>query len=182
VVVGEPASLGTLLELGNCTLDILRLLINRPPGQTITPVAAKATTGYEKPLDVREAVSATKQTLETVLTYALTQMVMWLSKPEFDAKSGGGIGNADMDMDEPLPEQKGLESLSGKERRGQRRATVSMADRLRRGMTGEMATDLQTLLDKAKPVMEQGQKLVGGDDVDIMSILSYFLKEHVLAS
>jgi nuclear pore complex protein Nup188 len=107
-------------------------------------------------------------------------MVMWLSKPEFDAKSGGGIGNADMDTDEPLPEQKGLES--GKERRGQRRATVSMADRLRRGITGEMATDLQTLLEKAKPVVEKGQKLVGGDDVDIMDILSYFLKEHVLAS
>lgn len=181
VAVGEPASLGTLFELGNCTLDILRLLIDRPPGQTITPAAAKAATGYEKPLDVREAVSATKQTLETVLMYAVTQMVMWLSKPEFEAKSGG-VGGADMDADEPLPEQRGLESLSGKERRGQRRATVSMADRLRRGMTGEMATDLQTLLEKAKPVIEKGQKLVGGDDVDIVDILSYFLKEHILAS
>lgn len=179
--MGEPASLGTLFELGNCTLDILRLLIDRPPGQAITPMAAKATTGYEKPLDVREAVSATKQTLETVLTYALTQMAMWLSKPEFDAKSGG-FGGADMDTDEPPQEQKGLESLSGKERRGQRRATVSMADRLRRGMTGEMATDLQTLLEKTKPVIEKGQKLVGGDDVDIMDILSHFLKEHILAS
>lgn len=180
-MVGEPASLGTLFELGNCTLDILRLLIDRPPGQTITPVAAKATTGYEKPLDVREAVSATKQTLETVLTYAVTQMAMWLSKPEFDAKSGG-TGGADMDTDEPQPEQKALESLSGKERRGQRRATVSMADRLRRGMTGEMATDLQTLLEKTKPVMEKGQKLVGGDDVDIMGALLHFLKEHIIAS
>ena len=181
MVVGEPASLGTLFELGNCTLDILRLLIDRPPGQAITPMAPKATTGYEKPLDVLEAVLATKQTLETVLTYALTQMAMWLSKPEFDAKSGG-FGSADMDTDEPLPEQKGLESLSGKERRGQRRATVSMADRLRRGMTGEMATDLQTLLEKTKPIIEKGQKLVGGDDVDIMGILSHFLKEHILAS
>ena len=180
-MVGEPASLGTLFELGNCTLDILRLLIDRPPGQTITPAAAKVTTGYEKPLDVREAVSATKQTLETVLTYAVTQMAMWLSKPEFDAKSGG-VGSVDMDMDEPLQEQKGLEILGGKERRGQRRATVSMADRLRRGMTGEMATDLQTLLEKAKPVVEKGQKLVGGDDVDIMGILSHFLKDHILAS
>ena len=160
-------------------MDILRLLIDRPPGQTITPAAAKATTGYEKPLDVQEAVSATKQTLETVLTYALTQMAMWLSKPEFDAKSGG-VGSADMDMDEPQPEQKGLESLSGKERRGQRRATVSMADRLRRGMTGEMAADLQTLLEKTKPVIEKGQDLVGGDDVDIVDILSRFLKEHIL--
>lgn len=179
--MGEPASLGTLFELGNCALDILRLLIDRPPGQTITPVAAKVTTGYEKPLDVREAVSATKQTLETVLTYALTQMAMWLSKPEFDAKAGG-FGGADMDTDEPLPEQKGLESLSGKERRGQRRATVSMADRLKRGMTGEMATDLQTLLEKTKPVIEKSQRLVGGDDIDIMGILSHFLKEHILAS
>jgi len=180
-VVGEPASLGTLFELGNCTLDILRLLIDRPPGQTITPAAAKATTGYEKPLDVREAVSATKQTLEAVLTYAVTQMTMWLSKPEFDAKSGA-VGSVDMDVEEPLPEQKGLESLSGKERRSQRRATVSMADRLRRGMTGEMATDLQTLLEKTKPVMEKAQKVVGGDDVEIMGVLSHFLKEHVLAS
>lgn len=178
--MGEPASLGTLFELGNCTLDILRLLIDRPPGQTITPAAAKATTGYEKPLDVREAVSATKQTLETTLMYAVTQMVMWLSKPEFDTKSGG-VGGTDMDADEPLPEQKSLESLGGKERRGQRRTTVSMADRLRRGMTGEMATDLQTLLEKTKPVMEKAQKLVG-DDVEIMAVLSYFLKEHILAT
>lgn len=180
-MLGEPASLGTLFELGNCTLDILRLLIDRPAGQTITPAAAKATTGYEKPLDVREAVSATKQTLETVLMYAVTQMAMWLSKPEFDAKSGVA-GNADMDTDEPLSEQKGLESLSGKERRGQRRATVSMADRLRRGMTGEMATDLQTLLEKTKSVMEKAQKLVGEDNVDIVAILSHFLKEHILAT
>lgn len=178
--MGEPASLGTLFELGNCTLDILRLLIDRPPGQTITPAAAKATTGYEQPLDVREAVSATKQTLETALMYAVTQMVMWLSKPEFDAKSGGVV-SAEMDADEPLPEQKGLESLSGKERRGQRRATVSMADRLRRGITGEMATDLQTLLEKTKPVMEKARKLVG-DDADIVIILSHFLKEHILAT
>lgn len=171
--------MGTLFELGNCTLDILRLLIDRPPGQTITP-AAKATTGYERPLDVREAVSSTKQTLETVLVYAVTQMAMWLSKPEFDAKSGG-VGSAEMDTDEPSPEQKGLDSLSGKERRGQRRATVSMADRLRRGMTGEMATDLQTLLEKTKPVMEKAQKFAG-EDTDIIAILSHFLKEHILAA
>lgn len=178
--MGEPASLGTLFELGNCTLDILRLLVDRPPGQTITPAAAKITTGYEKPLDVREAVSATKQTLETALMYAVTQMAMWLSKPEFEVKSGG-IGSGDMETDEPLPEQKGLESLGGKERRGQRRATVSMADRLRRGMRGEMATDLQTLLEKTKPVMEKAHKLVGGD-TDIIAVLSHFLKEHVLAT
>lgn len=178
--MGEPASLGTLFELGNCTLDILRLLTDRHPGQTITPAAAKITTGYEKPLDVREAVSATKQTLETALMYAVTQMVMWLSKPEFDIKSGG-VGSADMDTDEPVPEQKGLESMSGKERRGQRRATVSMADRLRRGMTGEMATDLQTLLEKTKPVMEKAQRLVE-DDADIIDVLLHFLKEHILTT
>ena len=113
--------------------------------------------------------------------YAVTQMTMWLSKPEFDAKSGG-IGSADMDTDDLPQEQKGLESLSGKERRGQRRTTVSMADRLRRGMTGEMASDLQTLLEKTKPVVEKARKLVGGDDVDVMAILSHFLKEHILTT
>ncbi|KAG2088372.1 uncharacterized protein F5147DRAFT_781009 [Suillus discolor] len=35
VVPGKPASLGTLLELVNCTLNVLRHLVDRPAGQAI---------------------------------------------------------------------------------------------------------------------------------------------------
>ncbi|KJA28250.1 hypothetical protein HYPSUDRAFT_197752 [Hypholoma sublateritium FD-334 SS-4] len=54
VVLGEPASLGTLLELGNRTLDILRNLVQRPPGQSITDPSALLGS-YTTALPIRDA-------------------------------------------------------------------------------------------------------------------------------
>ncbi|KAI0751168.1 nucleoporin subcomplex protein binding to Pom34-domain-containing protein [Daedaleopsis nitida] len=87
VVLGEPASLGTLLELGNCSLDILRLLVDRPPTQALTPA-----TSTEKALDVRDTVAVTRKNLEAALLYAVTQLAMWLSKPEFEMSPNEGMG------------------------------------------------------------------------------------------
>ena len=54
-MLGEPASLGTLLELGNRTLDILRNLVHRPPGQSITDPAGLSCS-YTTPLGVKQGV------------------------------------------------------------------------------------------------------------------------------
>lgn len=178
--------MGTLLELGNCTLDILRLLIDRPAGQAITPANVKPTAGlYEKPLDVRDAVSVTRQNLEVVCVYAVTQLAMWLSKPEYDANSTSAANEMDTD-DQTSDHPKAIENVGGaKDRRGngnRRVSSTSLADRLRRGMTGEMASDLQTLLVKAKPAIAKSEVILGTKDaIDILQILSHFLQDRILA-
>ena len=57
VVLDEPASIGTLLELKNCTLDVLWNLVNHPAGQTIIPLPSPLS--HKKPLDVKEGIITT---------------------------------------------------------------------------------------------------------------------------
>ena len=166
-MLGEPASLGTLLELGNCSLDILRLLVDRPPTQALTP-----SMGSEKALDVRDTVAVTRRNLEAALLYAVTQLAMWLSKPEFDAPSG------EADGDDMLVEGQPADSVSLKERRALK-ASMTMAERLRRGMKGEMAADLQALLNKAKPIIAKSAAVLGEKDVDLTQVLSFFVQERI---
>ncbi|KAI0355457.1 hypothetical protein OH77DRAFT_1424957 [Trametes cingulata] len=170
VVLGEPASLGTLLELGNCSLDILRLLVDRPPTQALTPA-----TSAEKALDVRDTVAVTRRNLEAALLYAVTQLAMWLSKPEFDTPANEA--DADDMLVEGGPQSESAVSL--KERRAARKASMSLAERLRRGMTGEMAADLQSLLGKAKPVIAKSAVVLGEKDVDLTQVLSHFVQERI---
>lgn len=161
----ESASIGTLLELGNCTLDVLRELVNRPAGQTIVPPPSST---YERPLDVKQGVLAARRNLEAVCLYAITQLGMWVSKPEFD----GG----DIEVDEPVDNH----SLRG-DNKERRRASLTIAERLRRGMTGEMNTDLQSLLLKAKPVIQKSEGLVGfsSGGVDLTQVLLKFLQDRI---
>jgi nuclear pore complex protein Nup188 len=161
----ESASIGTLLELGNCTLDVLRDLVNRPAGQTIVPPPSYT---YERPLDVKQGVITARWNLEAVCLYAITQLGMWVSKPEFD----GG----DIEVDEPADNQS-LRSDS-KERR---RTSSTIAERLRRGMTGEMNTDLQGLLLKAKPVITKSESLISSSSggVDLTQVLFNFLHDRI---
>ncbi|KAI0940233.1 hypothetical protein AcV5_001397 [Taiwanofungus camphoratus] len=165
VVLGETASLGTLLELGNCSLDFLRHLVDRPPGQAITPGSMT-----EKTLDVQESVVAIRWNLEATLLYAATQLAMWLSKPGFDHNSN------EMDTDDPLNEA----SESMRDRRTARRqSSMTLAERLRRGMTGEMAADLQSLLSKAGPIIAKSGTVLGSGDVDLTQVLSHFVQERI---
>ncbi|KAH9942601.1 nucleoporin subcomplex protein binding to Pom34-domain-containing protein [Amylocystis lapponica] len=167
VVLGEPASIGTLLELGNRSLDILRHLTERPPTQALT-----RTSGSEKILDVRDSARVTRRNLEAALLYAITQLAMWLSKPEFDASSNERE-NDDMVTDNHSPEPL-------KERRvARRRTSMTLAERLRRGMTGEMAADLQSLLGKARPVIAKSDTVLGSNDVDLTQVLSHFVSERI---
>ncbi|RPD67457.1 hypothetical protein L226DRAFT_608624 [Lentinus tigrinus ALCF2SS1-7] len=167
VVLGEPASLGTLLELGNCSLDILRLLVDRPPTQALTPATAT-----EKALDVRDTVAVTRRNLEAALLYAVTQLAMWLSKPEFDAPQ------SEADGDDMMVEGQPTDAASLKERRALK-ASMTMAERLRRGMKGEMAADLQALLNKTRPVIARSAVVLGEKDVDLTQVLSFFVQERI---
>ncbi|KAJ7194771.1 nucleoporin subcomplex protein binding to Pom34-domain-containing protein [Mycena pura] len=169
VVLGEQASMGTLLELGNCTLDVLRDLVNRPVGQSLADVGPLPGTN---PLDVREGVSTARRNLEALLIYAVTQLAMSLSKP--DVENINNSGN-DMDMDEHVQPD------AGREERRAPRASLSLADRLRRGVTGEMAADLQALLNKAKPVIAKSDAVLESPGVDLTGVLSNFLQERIIS-
>ncbi len=161
--------MGTLFELGNCSLDVLRHLVDRPAGQSLTLISRVS--DNLKPLDVGESVSIVRRNLEAVVFYAVTQLAMWLAKPELDA------GIHDMETEERLL---GETQISEKERRAGRRRSMTMAERLRRGMTGEMAADLQALLTRAKPVMAKSAATVGGNQVDLTAVLSRFVQERIL--
>lgn len=166
--MGEPVSIGTLLELGNCSLDVLKYLIDRPATQAITPMK-----GSEKALDVRDCVLASRRNLEAVLFYAATQLALWLAKPEFD------VTGHEIEMDEKA--QMDLHATE-KERRSTRRQSMTLAERLRRGMTGEMAADMQALLTKAKPIVAKSQTTLDNKAVDLTQVLSQFVQERVVIS
>lgn len=169
MVVSEPASIGTLLELANGTLDMLRNLTNMPPGQSLVQadVALSVKLGS---LNVLEGVRTARRNLEEILVYIVTQLAMWLSKPEFEAPS------VEMDgEDQPMADPQKAES---KERRGPR---MSLGARLRRGMTGEMAADVQTLLNKVKPVMAKSDAILGKGQIDLSMALSTFLQSHIIS-
>jgi len=161
--------MGTLLELGNCTLDVLRELVNRPAGQSLIPTTP--TTGTYN-LDVLEGVLTARRNLEAILVYGVTQLVMWLSKPEFDVPS------AEADAEEPQAMEIQRTEVS-KERRAAR-PSMTMAERLRRGMTGEMASDLQSLLNKAKPIIAKSDTVLGKAGVDLTQVLLNFLHERII--
>lgn len=175
VVLGEPASIGTLLELGNCTLDLLRDLVNRPAGQSIIAVTSvHKTTRSGQTLDVKEGVAIGRRNLESVLIYAVTQLAMWLSKPEYDT-----VTNNEMETEDQPADLQHSRADSGKDRRP--RTSTSLAERLRRGMTGEMAADLQSLLNKAKPIIAKSNTVLGKESVDLTQVLSAFLQERIVA-
>ena len=172
--MGEPASIGTLLELGNCIYETLRLLLNRIP-----PSSHRDTL-------LADEIAKARRALESALVYATTQLMMWLAKHDDEnAFSGdmdvedtlqndGYVGGFRADASLAPQSQKDLE----RDRRLKRRS-MTLADRLRRGMTGEMTMDLQSLISKAKPVMLKSQDILGKDIVDVMPILANFVEERV---
>lgn len=161
--------MGTLLELGNCSLDVLRQLVNRPAEQMIAPASSASDLG----LDVRESMRVVRRNLETVLLYAVTQLAMWLAKSEVEAGSGDMDDDVSMRAETP-PAPADSHSLKVK-----RRTSMPLAERLRRGMTGEMAADLLGLLNKAKPLMAKSAETLGEGTVDLTPILARFVQERI---
>lgn len=201
--------MGTLIELANCTLDILSHLVSRPLGQALGPPGSSLTI-TSPALDVRQAIVTTQRTLECVLFYATTQLGAWLARPElFEDKHGAGIAasaeNADADMETDLADSHGSSvgpggSVAGggpgDSKKGRRRESLTLAERLRRGMTGEMANELKGLMEKARPVLQKSRDVVGGSgkekaaplgkgkgkevELDIVKVLVDFLGDRIV--
>jgi nuclear pore complex protein Nup188 len=86
--------MGTLLELINCTLEILRRLTAQPaPLQAITPPGMRG----EKPLNVRDSIFATRRTLEAMALYSVSQLALWIACPDTGEEGGAGV---DMEPDD----------------------------------------------------------------------------------
>ena len=112
---------------------------------------------------------------ECIMLYMSTQFVMWLIKEE--GETGG-----EMDLDEHGDSQ-GFSADMLKDRdRKTRRKSSTLADRLRRGMTGEMAGDLQALVAKAKPVLEKSSEILGLGSADLTHVLKNFIEDHMGSS
>ncbi|KAI0306857.1 hypothetical protein B0F90DRAFT_1807609 [Multifurca ochricompacta] len=166
-VLGEPASMGTLIELASGTLDTLGHLISRPAGQALTITAP--TRPSERPLDVRAAILATRGTIEAVLFYATTQLGAWVTTPELlDA----GAGTADL-----------LEAADERPSCFPERVTA-ITERMRRGLTGEISSELKVVLERARNLLAKCQQTTGDKQsaVDITNVLLGFLNQRVIGS
>lgn len=150
------------MELGNRTLDILRHLVQKPAGQTLVDTTE---------VDVKQGVKIARRNLEEILLYSVTQLAMWFSKPDFENVAPDPDADDSQAMDISRAD-------TTKERRAPR-SSMTMAERLRRGMTGEMSGDLQSLLTKSKPVLASSNAVIGKESVDLTQILLNFLHERV---
>lgn len=171
VTMGEPASIGTLLELGNCALEVLQFL---------TVDASKAKDEASK-TQLYSDLKMTRQALEAVMMYAVTQLVMWLSKQD-NEQQPGEMDTDDATQAEAVGHGFSADQSNTKDRR-LRRKSLTLADRLRRGMTGEMTGDLQTLVTKTKPAIASTVEILKeSDNIDLPEILAAFLEERVAVS
>lgn len=139
--------------------------------QTIAPAK-----GTEKALDVRDSVSAARRALEACLFYAVTQLAAWLAKPEFD------LAAPDADMEDSASSGRPPSDARGEKERRTRRQSMTLAERFRRGMTGEMAADLQALLTRAKPVVVKSGAVLENKAVDLTQVLSQFVHDRIMMS
>ena len=80
--------------------------------------------------------------------------------------------------DHAFSESRNLEVVD----RRTKRKSMTLAERLRRGMSGEMAVDVQALLVRAKPVIAKSEAILGNKSVDLIPILSRFVQERILSS
>ena len=170
--------------------------VNRPAAQALVPVGAGPAQPASNPLDVRQGLITARRNLESIQLYSVTQLAMWLSKPEF--APGQEETDEAMDVQKPDSGPSGLNvpasagGLNISTLKVDRRVTgsaarstsasISMAERLRRGMTGDMASELLTLLNKAKPLLAKSAEVVGERDaVDITQVLVNFLQERIIS-
>ena len=150
-------------------MDILRVLVDRPAMQALTPASSVNT----KALDVRDSVTAARRTLESALFYVVTQLALWLARPDTDPTPNELEGDENIGM-----------SVYGRDQdmdRRPKRQPLTLAERLRRGMSGEMASDVQALLVKARPVMSKSEGILEKKSIDLTSVLARFVQERILS-
>jgi len=183
--------MGTLIELASGTLDTLSHLIARPAGQALT--VTTPTRPSEKPLDVRAAIKATRRTVEAVLFYATTQLGAWVTAPELqllDAGAGAepeatAAAAAVAAVAEDAPGGDSASLSHGSERRvASRRESTVLTERMRRGLTGEISSELKAVLEKARALLAKSHQSTGEKQtpVDITGVLLGFLNQRVIGS
>lgn len=149
------------MELGSCAADILKHFSHDPLSKTDKPSLPLSIALM--PFSARSAITAASQVLETVLTYAVTQLAMWVET------TGQHEGGRQMDIDE-----------SGHEREGdtkRRRASMSIGGRVRKG---EIAGDLKVLLTQSKPLIEKAHQQLKLDSQEMVPLLSGFLEKRLV--
>ena len=167
--------MGTLIELASSTLDTLGHLISRPAGQALTMTSP--TRPSETPLDVKTAIQATRRTVESVLFYATTQLAAWVTTPEL-LDVGAGGADAEAPEDTTMGDSA---SVNHGERRTARRESTVMTERMRRGLTGEISSELKVVLEKARTVLAKSQPTSEKQStVDIAGVLLTFLNQRVI--
>jgi nuclear pore complex protein Nup188 len=170
--------MGTLIELASGTLDTLSHLIARPAGQALTMTSP--TRPSERPLDVGVAMLATRQTVEAVLFYATTQLGAWVMTPE-QVDSGAGT---EVDVAEDAAVDLALITHGEQRRSSSRRESTVLTERMRRGLTGEISSELKAVLEKARNLFAKSQQTVGENRStgDITNVLLGFLNQRVIGS
>lgn len=169
--------MGTLIELASSTLDTLGHLISRPAGQALTMTSP--TRPSETPLDVKTAIQATRRTVESVLFYATTQLAAWVTTPEL---LDVGVG-ADPEGSEETTMGDSVSVNHHGERRSARRESTVMTERMRRGLTGEISSELKVVLEKARTVLAKSQPTSEKQStVDIAGVLLTFLNQRIICS
>ena len=171
--------MGTLIELASGTLDTLGHLIARPAGQALTMTSP--TRPSERPLDVGAAILATRRTVEAVLFYATTQLGAWVTTPELQDSAAGALAEPDT-MEDAAAGDLALITHSD-QRRSSSRPTV-MTERMRRGLTGEISSELKAVLEKARTLLAKSQQTAGENQspTDITNVLLGFLNQRVIGS
>lgn len=156
ISLGELASTGTLLELSTCAADILRHLAN---DSATTTSASSAALLSIPAFSRRVTIQAASQTLETVLTYAVTQLAVWLETKD----QKGSPRQMELDDEREVGEKR-------------RRASIGVSGRVRRG---EIVVDLKTLLTMSKPVVENARQQLKMESEGMIGLLLGFLERRV---
>jgi nuclear pore complex protein Nup188 len=166
--------MGTLIELLNCSLDVLRRLSQQPAAlQAITPPGLRG----EKPLDVKDSIGAARSALETAAFYAATQVALWVARPSANTDEVVEVESEEVPLTESalIPQSGGVEN---------RKVSLSLglADRMRRGLAGEIASDLISVFNKSQSILFKTSSMAGskGDEL-LMTVLAAFVKEHVVS-
>ena len=135
------------------------------------------------PLDVGDSIKAVRRCFEAVSLYGVTQLAQWLARPDFERTAASAT---DMEVEEP-GEVMMVGAGSVEKEKAAMRQSMSMAERFRRGLMGEMALDFHTMLLKAKMVVPKANRALGtstapgpdAKEVDLTAVLDQFVQERI---
>ncbi|KAF8520761.1 nucleoporin subcomplex protein binding to Pom34-domain-containing protein [Hysterangium stoloniferum] len=161
IAPGEAASTGTLIELGSCAVDMLKYLADDPAMAKTTAATLPSSIALPS-FSPRQTIFAASQLLETVLTYAVTQLAICLEGPD-------NRESPRMEMDEV-----GYDRIANENRR---RTSIGVNGRVRRD---ELVVDLKALLTRSRPVVEKARQQLKMESRGMVSLLVGFLEKREL--